>query len=402
MVTFMKFAAPEASVLIVDDNEINLEVTAALLEPLKMKVDLAESGKRALILAHQKRYHLIFMDQMMPDLDGVETTKRLRRLPDAYCRTVPVIALTANAFSEVREELQQAGMNDYLAKPVEAKDLYRCVLKWIPRKLIIVSQEQQKPGGSSTSAGRAESKEMTAAKAPERATGSAGAVSAVRTKQAAMADTGTELAEGAAGSGKLQGSSTLPQLPGINPADGIRYTGSEKMWLKLLGDFYKLIDSKAKKLENCVEDGLIRDYTIEVHALKNTARMIGAARLSEHFFQMEKCGKAGEVETIRQETPGLIRELKSYKEILRPFGEKNDRNKREVPVSEWIAQLKVMRDAMERFSLDTVDETMQQLEQYRVPEQCSESMEILRAAVADVKMKDVMDAAERMIAELQP
>ncbi len=147
MVTFMKFAAPEASVLIVDDNEINLEVTAALLEPLKMKVDLAESGKRALILAHQKRYHLIFMDQMMPDLDGVETTKRLRRLPDAYCRTVPVIALTANAFSEVREELQQAGMNDYLAKPVEAKDLYRCVLKWIPRKLIIVSQEQQKPGG---------------------------------------------------------------------------------------------------------------------------------------------------------------------------------------------------------------------------------------------------------------
>ncbi len=151
----MKFAAPEASVLIVDDNEINLEVTAALLEPLKMKVDLAESGKRALILAHQKRYHLIFMDQMMPDLDGVETTKRLRRLPDAYCRTVPVIALTANAFSEVREELQQAGMNDYLAKPVEAKDLYRCVLKWIPRKLIIVSQEQQKPGGSSTAAGRA-------------------------------------------------------------------------------------------------------------------------------------------------------------------------------------------------------------------------------------------------------
>ena len=164
----MKFAAPEASVLIVDDNEINLEVTAALLEPLKMKVDLADSGKRALILAHQKRYHLIFMDQMMPDLDGVETTKRLRRLPDAYCRTVPVIALTANAFSEVREELQQAGMNDYLAKPVEAKDLYRCVLKWIPRKLIIVSQEQQKPGGSPA----------------------------------------------AAGSGKVQGSSTLPQLPG--------------------------------------------------------------------------------------------------------------------------------------------------------------------------------------------
>lgn len=344
----MNFAVPEASVLIVDDNEINLEVTAALLEPLKMKLDLADSGKQALALAQQKRYHMIFMDHMMPDMDGVETTKRLRRLPDAYYRTVPVIALTANALEEVREEFRQAGMNDYLAKPVEAKDLYRCVLKWIPRKLVVISQGKQKVSGSSGAVG------------------------------------GTPL-----------------QMPGIDPADGIRYTGSEKMWLKLLGDFYKLIDSKAKKLEQCVADGLIRDYTIEVHALKNTARMIGAARLSERFFKMEKCGKAGDVETIMQETPDLIRELKSYKEILRPFGEENDRNKREVSSAEWIAQLKVLRDAMERFSLDTVDGAMQQLEQYRVPEKCRESMELLRAAVADVKMKDVMDAAERMIAELQ-
>lgn len=368
----MNFAAPEASVLIVDDNEINLEVTAALLEPLKMKVDLADSGKQALSLAHQKRYHLIFMDQMMPVMDGVETTKRLRRLPDAYCRTVPVIALTANALSEVREELQQAGMNDYLAKPVEAKALYRCVLKWIPRKLIVISQGGQKEQG------------------PE------GKISGN------MPESGrTGSVNGVTGEGQKADSGALPQLPGINPADGIRYTGSEKMWLKLLGDFYKLIDSKARKLEDCVADGLIRDYTIEVHALKNTARMIGAAQLSEWFFRMEKCGKAGDVETITKETPGLISELKGYKEVLRPYGEENDRNKREVPVSEWITQLTILRDAMERFSLDTVDGAMQQLEQYRVPKKCSESMELLRAAVADVKMKDVMDAAEKMIGELQ-
>lgn len=345
----MNFAVPEASVLIVDDNEINLEVTAAFLEPLKMKIDLADSGKQALILAHQKRYHLIFMDQMMPGMDGVETTKRLRRLPDAYCRTVPVIALTANALSEVREQLQQAGMNDYLAKPVEAKELYRCILKWIPRNMIVISQEKQH-----TAVGQ-----------------------------------------------EMQSDGSLLQLRGINSAEGIRYTGSEKMWLKLLGDFYKLIDVKSKKLENCVADGLIRDYTIEVHALKNTARMIGAAQLSEWFFKMEKCGKAGDVETIRKETPGLIRALKGYKEILRPYGEENDKNKREAPASEWITQLTILQQAMERFSLDTVDEAMRQLEQYRVPEKCSESMELLRAAVADIKMKDVMDIAEKMIAELQ-
>ncbi len=345
----MNFAAPEASVLIVDDNEINLEVTAAFLEPLKMKVDLADSGKQALILAQQKKYHLIFMDHMMPGMDGVETTRRLRHLPDTHYRTVPVVALTANALEDVREEFRKAGMNDYLAKPVEAKALYRCVLKWIPRKLIVISQGKQKEEDVK----------------------------------------------------KVQSDSSLPQLRGINPADGIRYTGSEKMWLKLLGDFYKLIDAKARKLENCVADGLIRDYTIEVHALKNTARMIGAAHLSEWFFKMEQCGKAGDVETITKETPALIRELRGYKEILRPYGEESDKNKREVPDSEWITQLKILRDAMERFSLDTVDEAMQQLEQYRVPAGCSESMELLRAAVADVKMKDVLDVAEQMIAQLR-
>ena len=108
----MNFAAPEASVLIVDDNEINLEVTAALLEPLRMQIDLADSGKQALLLAQQKKYHLIFMDHMMPVMDGVETTKRLRRLPDPYYRTAPVVALTANALADVQEMFRQAGMND--------------------------------------------------------------------------------------------------------------------------------------------------------------------------------------------------------------------------------------------------------------------------------------------------
>ena len=111
----MNFTAPEVSVLIVDDNEINLEVTAGLLEPLQMKIDMADSGKRALQMAQKTRYNLIFMDHMMPGMDGVETTKRLRCLADEYYRTVPIIALTANALEDVRDEFRKAGMNDYLA-----------------------------------------------------------------------------------------------------------------------------------------------------------------------------------------------------------------------------------------------------------------------------------------------
>lgn len=365
----MNFAAPEASVLIVDDNEINLEVTAAFLEELRMKIDLADSGKKALELAQKKRYNLIFMDHMMPVMDGVETTKRLRQI-DAYYRMVPVIALTANALSDVKEEFDNAGMNDYVAKPVEAKMLYRCVLRWLPRKLIVVTKKKQ----DSSMTGNAS---QMVRSVPETQTKSV------------------------PGSGMPKESAASPHLLGIDPAEGIRYTGSEKMWLKLLGDFYKLIDAKASKLENCLADGMLRDYTIEVHALKNTARMIGAAHLSEWFFKMEKCGKAGDVETIEKDTPGLLQELRSFKEILRPYGEENDRNKREVPATEWITQLETMRDAMERFRLDTVDACMQQIEQYRVPEGCSGLMDSLRVAVTDVKMKDVMDVAKQMIEMLQ-
>lgn len=370
----MNFAAPEASVLIVDDNEINLEVTAALLEPLRMKVDLADSGKKALQLAQKKRYNLIFMDHMMPVMDGVETTKQLRQMQDAYYRTVPVVALTANALSEIREECSKAGMNDYVAKPVEAKALYRCILRWLPKRLIVITKENQALSMSGSVSHTART------------------ASGIRAK----ADAGTG---GAKEDSRVL--EHLPDLPGIDPAEGIRFTGGEKMWLKLLGDFYKLIDAKANKLESCLADGLIRDYTIEVHALKNTARMIGAAHLSEWFFKMEKCGKAGEIETIKKETPGLLQEMRSYKEILRRFGEENDRNKRESSAAEWITQLKIMRDAMERFSVDTVDACMQQLEQYRVPEGCGGLMDSLRVAVTDVKMKDVMDTAEQMIAVLQ-
>lgn len=382
----MNFTTPEASVLIVDDNEINLEVTAGLLEPLQMKIDMADSGKRALQMARQKRYHLIFMDHMMPVMDGVETTRRLRQMEDEYYRTVPIVALTANALEDIGDEFKAAGMNDYLAKPVEMIDIYRCVLKWLPRKLIVIPKSKS-TGGTAVRKGEVETK--AAANRP-------GAGQTATPETAGKPQTGEE-----SGTKQKKAGGMLPDLPGINAQDGIKYTGSEKMWLKLLGDFYMLIDSKAGKIEKCLADGLIRDYTIEVHAMKNTARMIGAAHLSEWFFRMEKCGKAEDVETIMKETPGLIKEFKSFKEILRPYGEENNRKKREVPVSEVTARLTVMRDAMERFDLDAVDAAMQQLEQYRIPEKCSELMETLRVAVVDVNMKSVMDTADKMIGMLR-
>lgn len=357
---YMNFTAPEASVLIVDDNEINLEVAVGLLEPLHMQIDTAESGKRALQMAAEKKYHMIFMDHMMPVMDGIETTEHLRQMEDEYYHTVPIVALTANALMDAREKFAKAGMDDFVAKPIEMKEICKCIRKWLPDELIVF--------GAATD-------------------GNEGAA-LVATQRTAGDDSQAQ-------------SAPLPDLPGINAADGIKYSGSEKLWYKLLGDFYKLIDAKANKIEKCLADNLIRDYTIEVHALKNTARMVGAAHLSEWFHRMEDCGNAGDVETITAETPGLLAELRSYKEILRPYGEAGNQNKKEVPADELIEILTNMRDSMDQFDLDSVDAAMQELEKCRIPDSCSQQMETLRVAVTDVMMEEVMNVADEMIGMLR-
>ena len=371
---FMNFTAPEASILIVDDNEINLEVAAGLLEPLNMQIDTADSGKRALQMIEKKKYHLIFMDHMMPVMDGIEATEKIRQTDDDYHRTVPIIALTANALMDAREKFAKAGMNDFVAKPIEMKEICKCLKKWLPEEMIVpVDPAVQKEEKNDPTA----KQEMNQASAPAN--------------QQTQKDAAAQSAQ----------SGMLPELPGINPADGIKYSGSEKLWYKLLGDFYKLIDAKANKLEKCLADGLIKDYTIEVHALKNTARMAGAAELSDWFHRMEDCGNAGDIETITRETPDLINEMKRFKEILRPYGEAGNQNKREAPVEEYTEILTRMHDAMDGFDLDGVDDAMQELEKLRIPDSCSQLMEQLRVAVVDVMMEEVMNITDEMVKAIQ-
>lgn len=348
----LNFTAPEANVLIVDDNEMNLKVAIGLLQPLQMQIDTAESGKEAIQKIQEKKYHLIFMDHMMPVMDGVETTQRIRALEDAYFKEVPIIALTANAVAGAKEEFQAAGMNDFVAKPINVKEIAARIRAWLPAQLI------QKASQSTLPAQEAASNQ----------------------------DTNQE---------------PLPQIEGLDAAEGVKNCGSRELFLQLLGDFYKLIELKAVKIEKCLADGLLHDYTIEVHGLKNTARMIGALDLSAWFFRMEQCGNAGDEETIRKETPALLEKFRSYKEVLRPYGEANEKDKEEVPKEQILAILAKLNASMDTFDLDGADEAMGELEKVRLPEALSKDMELLRAYVADVAMEDVMALTKKMREELE-
>lgn len=137
------FEAPEARVLIVDDNEMNLVVAQKLLRDTKVQIDTAISGKECLQKTRETLYHVIFMDHLMPELDGVQTLERLRSQEDGLCNKVPVIALTANAMSGAEQIYQDFGFSSYLAKPINGALFEAMLLRFLPPELIEANETSE-------------------------------------------------------------------------------------------------------------------------------------------------------------------------------------------------------------------------------------------------------------------
>lgn len=335
----MNFTAPEARVLIVDDNEINLKVAAGLLSALKMNIETADSGMKAILMVKSKPYDIVFMDHMMPVMDGVETTKRIRELEGDYYQNLPIIALTANAVQGAKEEFLAAGMNDFVAKPIEIKQICAAIRRWLPKEMVQLSEVA----------------EQKAAAAGE-----------------------------------------LPVIPELNVQSAVENLGSKEMFLELLGNYYKVIDLKSTKMEKCLEDGLLHDFTVEVHALKTASRMIGAAKLADDFYRMEQLGNQEDAETIRAEFPAVLALYRSYKPVLEPYGAAEEDKKREASPEEVMKLLQGIGDAIHNFDLDEADAFMAQLEKVKIPPECRGQMELLRAYVADVAMDEVVAVVGEM------
>lgn len=130
------FSAPEAKILIVDDNEMNRKVAEGLIRPLNMQIDTADSGVDAISKMEQTHYDIVFMDHMMPGMDGIETTEQIRAKEDPYMKQVVIIALTANAILGIREQFIAAGMNDFVGKPIELAEIVAKIKQWLPKNLI--------------------------------------------------------------------------------------------------------------------------------------------------------------------------------------------------------------------------------------------------------------------------
>ena len=139
-----QFYAPAAKILVVDDNEMNLKVFLGLLKNHGMQIDTALSGKECLKRIELNAYHIIFMDHMMPEMDGVETLRRIREQKTNQSKDAVIIALTANAISGAKEMFLNEGFYDYLSKPVNVKDLEKMIQKYLPGELLLKNDMKQK------------------------------------------------------------------------------------------------------------------------------------------------------------------------------------------------------------------------------------------------------------------
>ncbi len=134
----IKFKARQAKVLVVDDNRVNLMVAEGLMRPFEMQLVLVDSAKKALQALKDPTFDIVFMDHMMPDMDGVEATKAIREMEGEYYRKLPIVAFSANAVHGAKEMLLKEGMNDFVAKPIEAEALIRVLLEWLPKEKVVI------------------------------------------------------------------------------------------------------------------------------------------------------------------------------------------------------------------------------------------------------------------------
>lgn len=341
------FIAPEAHILLVDDNELNLVVAKELLKPLRMQIDTAENGLQAVKMVRDGQYDLVLMDHMMPVMDGIEAAKAIRALPEDKYQKLPIIALTANAMVDARKEFLNAGMNGFVAKPIDFTRICNQLKLWLPKDLVRDVPKE-------------EAKKLLADDLSDR---------------------------------EIQPED--PQM-GFSFEEGVNHCGSKAALMKTIRIFYRTIDSKADKIEQCLKEGLISDYVVEVHALKSSALLIGAVPLSEAAKELEGYGKQGKTELLEEKTPDLLAMYRDFKDILKPYADKEEAARQEASDGEWCQALQQIHQCIEQFDLDGVDRIMEKLEEYQIPECIRESMDQLRVYVADVSMEEIMELTDTM------
>ena len=359
------FIAPQANVLVVDDNPINLKVFISLLKRTKLNVDVAESGKECLELIAKKQYDLIFLDHMMPEMDGIETLHHMKEMPDNQSAEVPVIALTANAITGAKEMYLAEGFNAFLPKPINPEKLEQLILKLLPRDLLQFDIEDEQTDITETVVEKSYTVEAE-----------------------------------------------LPAVDGIDWSYGLMHLNNQELLMSTVGDFYKTLEMEADKLDDFYQriesdPAMVQQYRIKVHSMKSSANLIGATVLGGMAKMLEDAARKEDIEFIICLHGYFIKDWRSYKEKLKecmqvigknqPKEEKKETADRTV----ILAYLDQLQEAMEEMDIDSMDENMAKLEEYQYSEEVQENIEKLSVLVTNMDSDEAVKLIEKIKNEIK-
>lgn len=340
--------APGARILVCDDDRLNLKVFTSLLSGTGMEVDAVNSGEEVLSMICEKNYHIIFLDHMMPKMDGVETLHRMRRLPGNLNASVPVVVLTANAVAGAESDYIREGFDDYLSKPVDMKAFSALLERYLPKDIV---REREKDEAY------------------------------------------------------LSGEDTpdLPAIEGFDLSEAKKLLIEDSLVLDTLSDFYDNIDQRMQSLSDeeakISEGGELSGFRILAHSIKSNLRMLGNSSLSLVAEEGEKLASSGEregaLEKLKALRGGLLKAKESIGTALRERSKtirKEDEALQKIEGYELQRLLSSLLEALHERDYDRMDSTAESMKNYSYPDDLKgEITEILN----DIENIKIMSAVER-------
>ncbi|MDR2589087.1 MAG: response regulator [Spirochaetales bacterium] len=347
--TGTRFTVSSARLLVVDDIATNLKVAEGLLAPYKARVDLCQSGREAIECVKRTEYDLVFMDHMMPEMDGVEAVAKIRSLEGGRFRALPVIALTANAVSGMKEMFLEQGFSDFLAKPIDVGKLDDIMGKWIPRE-------------------KRENSEPSQSQKEER----------------------------------LGGDSAGLVIPGIDTTRGLAMTGGTlSSYRQVLALFRKDAEERIELLKNPPAPDALPAFVTQVHALKSAAASIGAADISAAAASLEAAGRQADVRAIQEKLPAFVSGLAALVETLgsaleEPSAKPDAPAARPETPGRVLALFRELEEALEAQNVPGIDRLLEELSR----ENMSPSLRGVLDAVSDEILVTEFAKASLLIKEM--
>ena len=332
---------PGVRALVVDDEPMNLMVAEGILRDYQMQVKTAGSGMKALEICDGEEFDLIFLDHMMPEMDGVETLKRLRKMHAEEGRALTVIAFTANAVSGAREMFLREGFDEFVSKPIEYLELERVLKKVLPKSLIAFVDKDWHDESRYGQNIRTTEKHLEEQDADTKAEGDK--------KIKTVEDMFERL-----------------EKFGINTGSGLQYCrGDREFYMELLAKFAQDAVSKEQEIDTLWQKEDLANYHIMVHALKSSAKMIGADSLSELARKAEEAAKNQDVDYIRahhkellttyHETAFELAEVQASNNNSTENGALENGNGIQVYKEEFLGKLNALKDSFDTFEADLAE-----------------------------------------------